>query len=317
MTLHVTHSIMDSAEIGRLVEAHTNIGEVSDAILYRSWANEVYLITDGKGSRYYFKLARKAWRSVEDVRWQADLECFLSDRGAPIVRPIQVLAVQAPEGTRAGLLYREAPGNKPPPYTADLYEAFGRYAANLHATMDDFTEPSPQPPRDVDWFARKAVQEITSVLPMDEPAADIAREVGDWLERELTHLAPVLDFGSCHGDLTLDNLTVDKDGVITFFDFDLAGYGFRGIEFAGLYSWSMEEPTAQGYWSAFLAGYRERRAFSKENEDAMGILAVANELWTVAHEVEHWRKWSGLWRMDNDRVIATLHRIQDLRQSWA
>lgn len=225
-----------------------------------------------------------------------------------------VCMLDAPEGSRAAVLYAETPGINPrPPVTPKVYDAVGRGAARLHTALDNFDVPSPRPSRTVQWLVTRSGIIIAASLEQGDEDRAFVERFSELLAADIGARAPALDWGVCHGDLTLDNVTIDRDGAVSFFDFDLAAPAWRASEPTGVYSWAVEDQSVRPLWEAFLVGYRSERAFSEHDEAAVPSFAAAYDLWDIAHEIEHWRQWSGLWRT-TPRIVG--ERLERLR-TWA
>ena len=82
---------------------------------------------------------------------------------------------------------------------------------------------------------------------------------------------PRLDWGVCHLDLTLDNVHLTPDGVLTAFDLDSAGECWRAVEPAGVLRFSKE------YFDAWLDGYRSVRRFPAADEAAVAAFGIVSE----------------------------------------
>lgn len=313
----VVHSLFDTDSLRDVITSRYGIGPVSSFALHRSYVNDVYRIETGTGAMFFLKIARHTWRQADDVAWDVALQRHLLQHHVSVAEPIPqrdgepVCVLDAPEGPRAAVLYRATRGTKPePPFLPDLYEQVGAAAARMHNALDRFDLPPPRPGRNVSWLIERSGELIAKSLEPDHPDRTFVEGFSAGLAADVHARSPALDWGICHGDLTLDNLTVAVDGTISFFDFDLAAPAWRASEPSGIYTWSMEDPAARPLWRAYLAGYRSERAFSNDNEATIPHFAAACELWDLAHEIEHWRKWSGDWRTTPEIIAERIARLR-------
>ncbi len=288
MTLPVAHSILEpialSAEIAR---SYTIDGPLNCA-LYRSWTNDVYRITTTEGE-YYLKVYGYGWRTRESVAYEVELYTHLATKGFPIALPIPrrdgecIGILRAPEGERCCILFAAAPGKNPqPPFSTALYHQFGRATAQLHTASDDFSRRHARNPLDLGTRVRECLAHL---------------------------MATGLDWGVCHGDLSLDNVHITPDGRLVFYDFDSGGPGWRASDPYGVLEYAMLE--RNGFWEAFLTGYTEIRHFSAADLAAIPYFVVAQHLWDMGHEVGHTAARMGLWRIGDayfDRKLAFLRR---------
>jgi Ser/Thr protein kinase RdoA (MazF antagonist) len=315
--LPVIHSTFDPVALVPALEARYDLGEITDCVLYRRYANDVFRITTADRGAYYLKVHRKDWRSTSDVAWGLKIQGHLLTHGVPVARPVKrrdgsaLTVLNAPEGERAAVLYAQAPGLKPQrPFSAELYTTFGRSAARLHTALDTLPDTSGRPPDGIETLVLcpgRVLRTLLDAVPDDRHAIDA---IVIRLAREIDQRVSVLDWGICHGDLTLDNFTITEDGAITFYDFDLATLSWRARDPCGVYAASRLLPHAQDFWAAFLAGYRAVRRFSAEDERAVPLMYAAHQFWDLGHEVSRWSRWSGQWRVSQETITARLNEIQ-------
>ncbi len=318
--LAVEHSLFEQGALTQEVARRYELGAISSFALHRSYVNDVYRIETSQGSIYFLKIARRSWRRTEDVAWHVALQRHLLRHRVSVAEPVPqrngdlVCIFRAPEGPRPAVLYRATPGSKPrPPVPSELYGQVGAATARMHNALDHFDLQCPRPGRTVSWLIERSGTIAETSLDRDDANRDFIRIFSQRLAADVERRAPDLDWGMCHGDLTLDNLTVDHDGTISFFDFDLAAPAWRASEPSGVYTWSLEDSTARPLWKAFLVGYRSERSFSEGDEAAVPPLAAAYDLWDLAHEIERWRQWSGDWRSTPELVSARIERLR----TWA
>lgn len=315
--LPVIHSIFESGALARVLEHRYDIGEISDCALYRSYANDVFRIITVDGEQYYLKVYRGDWRSPSDVAWEIRIQLHLLRNGVSAAKPVTrrdgsgIVILDAPEGQRAAVLYAAARGHKPQrPFTAELYEAFGRAAARLHTALDTFPDPSGRAPDDIEALVLAPGRILRALVDMLPDARVAVDTIVERLASELDRQTPALDWGLCHGDLTLDNFTIAEDGAITFFDFDLAAQSWRARDPCGVYASSRLNPDAGAFWDAFLAGYRAMRPLGEADEGAVPLMHAVYQLWDLGHEVSRWSAWSGQWRVTPALIAARLEEIQ-------
>ena len=318
--LSVEHSLFDQGALTQAIAGRYELGAISSLVLHRSYVNDVYRIETRTGAEFFLKIARRSWRNAQDVAWNVALQRHLHRHHLSVAEPVPqrdgevVCVLDAPEGERVAVLYKATPGAKPrPPFSPELYARVGATTARMHNALDHFAVPCPQPDRTTSWLIERSAAIVDSSLDREDANRGFIVEFSRWLANDVERRAPALDWGVCHGDLTLDNLTVGHDGTISLFDFDLAAPAWRASEPVGVYTWSLEDPAARPLWKAFLAGYRSERAFSAGDEAAVPPLAAAHDLWDLAHEIEHWRSWSGDWRSTPEVVSERIGRLR----TWA
>ena len=240
--------------------------------------NDVYVVTAEEGA-FALKLYHRA-RTPAAVQWELDLVDHLYRGGAPVVRPVrgptgllQRLVVAGSE--RVGALFTWAAGSKPDP-SPEVYRRLGEAAGRIHSAADDF---APSPDRETYDLALLIDEQLDRMRPLLQEAGCwiTLTALSDRLRRHLSH--PALDAGICHMDLTLDNVHVTEDGVLTIFDFDSAGPCWRAAE-----PWGVLRYSADAFRS-WLAGYRRVRPFSPADEAAVAVFGIVGDLRAVAWQL--------------------------------
>lgn len=127
--LPVVHSLLDTGTLAGIIERRYDIGRIAAVQLYRSYVNDVYRVETSRGTTFFLKIARQAWRTPEHVAWDVALQQHLHQHHVSVSEPMvqrdgeAVCVLDAPEGARAAVLYAETQGIKPqPPFTPEIYE---------------------------------------------------------------------------------------------------------------------------------------------------------------------------------------------------
>jgi Ser/Thr protein kinase RdoA (MazF antagonist) len=252
--------------------------------LLRSYNNDVYLAVSGE-QRLIVKLYGAGRRSEGELRYEVDLLEHLVAKGIAVARAVRaqdgtwVQHLPTSEGLRPILVFEVAPGAKPvPPRTPALYRAFGRAAAQMHAALADFASPHARLPLDTHLLIDRPLGILRPFLAgRAEDWAFVVDVAAQAKENILAFAAIGLDWGVCHGDLTLGNLHLTDDGQIVFFDFDDGGPGWRAQEFQGVYRFQQE--ANNGVWDAYRETYLTVRRLATADLAAIPSFALADHIW--------------------------------------
>lgn len=238
--------------------------DFTSCTLLRSLVNDVYELTTAD-ARFILKLYRANGRHPAEIRWETGLSAHLTRAGltvphaVPLADGTDVGLLETPEGERPYVLSTFITGTKPqPPFDGELYRSFGELAATFHDATDDFSSPHPR--------RRSNLDEQLSHLPRLAPAEEnLLQALADAVRNNLTQYSDALSKGVCHGDVSLDNVLVTRDGL-SIHDFDLSAVGYRAADFTGVAS--------TPYWDSFRAGYTIRRELPDADLAAIPYLAV-------------------------------------------
>lgn len=244
--------------------------------LIRDYTNTVY-----RDGNEILKVYGAGWRTESEVRYELALLTYLKAQGLAVAAPVHetVERWDTAEGVRFAARFALALGAKPqPPFTPELYVAFGRAIGQFHALSSGFVCPHARRPRDTSLLIDEP---LALLLPLCAPVDRAFLEaVGEQLR---AFQQQSLDFGPVHGDATLDNLHLTESGEIVLFDFDSGGPGWRAEDLQGWTRWS-EAFTERR--EAFRAGYTSVRPLPESEFDAAPSLQLAVELWGLQVELE-------------------------------
>ncbi len=253
-------------------------GEITSKLI-RSYTNDVYLV-ENSSKKFILKLYPEIWRSKQEVLWEIDLINHLLKKGVLVSAPVknlnnEIMETLEIDGNKfSAVLFKYAKGIKPErPFTPDLYYKFGKAAAKLHKESNNFTSSHSRPNIDLKYLIDDSLELVKNLVSKEELTK--LTNFGNKLKSKINSFTK-LDMGIVHGDLTLDNLHITKEGEITFYDFDSAGFGWRAMELQG---WIALNPEHKANIGAYLKGYKEIRDIDENNFKAAPYFQAAEDLW--------------------------------------
>lgn len=291
------HSLLSADALLAGIDRAYTIEPLKACTLIRSYVNDVYAITAAV-NRYVLKVYRAGWRSWSEIAWEIDVLAHLAMRDVAVATAIprndgrRIGTVRAPEGVRYVVLFTHAADTKPtPPFTAALYYHFGQATAHMHHALDDFASPHARIPLDLAYLLDRPLAALRPWLAHRPSDWSFLVRLATKISTRIRALAATgLDWGVCHGDLSLDNVHVAANQQVTFYDFDSGGPGWRASDLYGVFQYQPRDT-----WMAFLDGYRAVRSFAPADVAAVPYLVAARGIWDMGHRVRHWTAWSGRW----------------------
>jgi Ser/Thr protein kinase RdoA (MazF antagonist) len=233
--------------------------------LLRTLVNDVYLMQADE-SRYVLKLYRHGGRPVDEILWETGLSAHLLAAGTLVPRVVPLVdgatagVLDAAEGPRPFTLLEYVDGATPrPPFTDELYAAFGRALADFHDAADNYTSPYSRRAAESAELLDDVVDEIVAV---DNTEENLLRSLVGAVRNDVAQYRKAT---TCHGDVSLDNVLLTNQGLVLL-DFDLAGIGPLAADFCGVAS--------TPHWPAFKTGYTTRRPITQEDEAIIPYLQV-------------------------------------------
>jgi Ser/Thr protein kinase RdoA (MazF antagonist) len=157
----------------------------------------------------------------------------------------------------------------------------------MHAAADDFVSAYPRAILDLEFLLDRPTELVASLLKERaerERFLDLIEEMSSAIRG---HINRGLDWGPCHGDLTLDNLHVTVDGQIVFYDFDSGGPGWRASDLPGWAKIHTGIADAEMRSQAFLRGYQSQRPLGEADIEAAPYLYLAFEVWGMEIDLQN------------------------------
>jgi Ser/Thr protein kinase RdoA (MazF antagonist) len=264
----------------------------ADCVLIRSFVNDVYQVkvkTADRTDAYALKVYQSGRWSPDEVRWELELVGHVAEAGVPVPRIVPLAngapcgILDAAEGPRVYALTEFVAGRKPePPFDDALYQEFGALIATFHASTDGFASRHPRRPSDLAMLLDRPIERVSAAL-IDRPddrwlVLELGAEAGSRLTAASAAglglgLGSGLEYGICHGDVSLDNVFLGPDGL-SLHDFDSAAPGWRAADLTGV--------SLTPHFEAFVTGYRAVRPLDDADLAAVPWFAVAGLIENLA-----------------------------------
>ena len=215
----------------------------------------------------------------DEIQWEIDLLLHLLKYDAPVVRPIKgkrgyLNTFIIGNKKQIGVLFEWAAGEKPKD-SHDTYTFIGKAAAQIHQAADTFSSSLAHTKYDADYLIDEQLERMHPVL-IETRQLQRFTDLTDHLRNIISN--PALDYGICHMDLKSDNIHIDN-GKLTVFDFNSSGKSWRAIEPYRI------RKLSEGYFSAWLEGYRSVRPFGEADEKAVAAFAILGDIRSIAWDL--------------------------------
>ena len=274
-------SLIAPSALSDLLRSSHGLGS-ADCVLIRSFVNDVYQVAAAdRTDAYALKVYQSGRWSPDEVRWELELVGHVASAGVPVPRIVPLVngapcgILDAAEGPRVYALTEFVVGRKPqPPFDDALYREFGALIATFHASTDGFASRYPRRPSDLATLLDRPIERVSAAL-IDRPDdRKLVMELGaEARSRLINASAAGLEYGICHGDVSLDNVFLGPDGL-SLHDFDSAAPGWRAADLTGV--------SLTPYFEAFVTGYRTVRALDDADLAAVPWFSVAGLIENLA-----------------------------------
>jgi Ser/Thr protein kinase RdoA (MazF antagonist) len=194
-----------------------------------------------------------------------------------------LFTVEAPEGARHGVVFTHAPGRFCSVLNDKQIKLFGREMAKFHSVSVKIRLVNQR------WNFDSETTLIKPLVAIKDYFKDCPDEY-TWLQKvteenldKISNLdGSSFTSGYCHFDFFPKNFHFEGDDSITFFDFDFFGYGwivndvmtFQQHLFLEVEIGRMSERTSEQVFKLFIEAYREIRALTVEELNAIPTLSL-------------------------------------------
>jgi Ser/Thr protein kinase RdoA (MazF antagonist) len=315
-TLYST--LVSEALVDRVLSQY-DIPKITRCHFWHRGLSDVYLVNT-TGGDYVLRVAHRHWRSLEDVIFELEFLEFLHDREVPVAYPLRTqdgrlaIEIQAPEGIRAASLFVYAPGEIP---IGDLSTAqswrLGTALAQVHRFSHDFQSTVRRDELTLEYLLDRSMETIAPFLTSNSDDRDYVYGVIADLRAHLNDLPTDRPYWTiCWGDPHSGNAHFTAEGLITMFDFDQCGYGWRAFDLAKFLNVSLRTGISLKVREAFLAGYQSIESIESFEVDALQALTLTAHFWSWAIAVNAARihNYSRLDETYFTRRVAQIKRLR-------
>lgn len=294
MFFPISYSTLSDLALNEYIKKNYNLDQVKNTTYLLRGMNDTYLVTTSDES-YIFRVYRGDRRQeYSEIAFELELLCYLDRKGVSVSLPIAdvkgeyIQAFEAPEGTRFGVLFTFAEGHEKGMDNSEISYSFGQAVANIHLLTDHYESGYERTPIDLDFLLHQSLAIIESNMQHRGEDVQFLKKLGLQMEQSLREIPlEQLDFGICHGDLHGNtNVSFTEELVMTHYDFDLCGYGWRAYDIA---EFRLAREVRLGHdpdqleriWGAFLEGYQSIRVLSENDLKAVPIFVGIRQLWLM------------------------------------
>jgi Ser/Thr protein kinase RdoA (MazF antagonist) len=298
--LPVINSTFSPDHLASFVQQQYQLGDDASCTLLKTGINDSFLITDN-GVKYVFRVYSLNWRTRQEILAELTLLNLLQTNQIPVsyaIKNIQgeyVLQLEAPEGTRFGVLFSFAKGEKMLNFPAELHFQAGEIMAKMHLLTDGLQLERLNYSPNV--ILQDSFEQLKKFLPANTAEMDFMVSTQKYLLDEYEKFdGSKLRKGAVHMDIWFDNMGIDKETGITLFDFDFCGNGWLCYDVAyyilQLNSTEKDDAECKLKTEAFLNGYASVMPLTAEEKRIIPHLGVALYFFYLGIQCQRFDNWS-------------------------
>ncbi len=295
--IRIARSFIDSDALAEVIAQEYDLAPVSCKMfskMVRTQDNDHYLIRTADGTKYVariYQMGKRLDREESDYMYELDWLNFLKANDISISYPLArrdgryLGSLDAPEGLRYYALFSFAPGKVMSLENEEQLYQCGAAIARIHVVSNQYQPPYKRQPLDLAHLVDKSVERIQRLW--DERRKDdldlvltSAREAKEELLGLLRNEEETPDsWGPIGGDFHNVSTRFDQQGLPTFFNFDLCGYGWRAYDIASFLLNTNLMHTSEDQSEAFFAGYYAVRPLSRNEHAAISPFLTIRRVW--------------------------------------
>lgn len=318
MAFPVTESTLSAHHLGAFLQEKYSLSANTTCKLYRTGMNHLYQIAD-ENTKFVFRAYTFNWRTKLDVSEELRLLLHLKELEIPVAYPIPdsngkyIQEINAPEGTRYGVLFSFAEGKKTTKFTPQASYHLGVAMAKIHRATQDF---------ELLRITYNSETLLTQSLSRTKSFFTNTSEEMDFIEKATGYLtieygkvdtAQVRN-GALHLDIWFDNVHFNAENEVTIFDFDFCGNGWQCHDISyflyQLYSTNPDENEYIGKAENFLQGYESIIKITHEEKRIMPFVCLGIMLFYISMQCDRYETWSNIFLNEDHlrRFVTSLKR---------
>ena len=286
------YSQLSSDSVSEYLMSYYEFGASINSKFYVQGLHDNYLI-ESNSVKYIFRIYRNTWRTEEEILFELDVLSHLEKKSSNVAAPIRtrnnevVIHIKFPEGVRLGVLFQYAEGCPPiNDISIDECRLLGVSVANIHNNTDEFRSKYKREVLDLECLVDDSLKLIKPFL--DKSQIDYLCKIKEKIYTNIYFMTvDNSDFGICVGDINPTNFHITKDQVITHFDFDQCGYGFRAFEIGKFTACLQSHPSKSDKVDSFVDGYESVRKISAQEKKSIPYFEVIAIIWVMSIHVSN------------------------------
>lgn len=312
------NSTLSPNELGKLIQQKFGLSDNTLCSIIRLAMNHLYLVQDGE-NKFVFRVYTHAWRTKQEIEEELRLLKHLKDNDKPIAYPIAnksndfIQEIEAPEGKRFGVLFSYAKGKKTAKFTEETSYLIGQALANVHQSTENFKLK--RTTYHVENLLKDSVsitkafysKNIEEIAYLEKLAAFLTEKIENCDKHKVR-------FGSVHLDVWFDNLHIDDEKGITFFDFDFCGNGYLCFDISyflfQLLATHLNEEEYQRKADRFLKGYESVTKIGEEEKNLLNYACLAIMTYYIGVQCSRFNYWTNIFLNEDHlkRMVGNLKR---------
>ncbi|WP_265129465.1 phosphotransferase [Chryseobacterium oranimense] len=312
------NSTLSPNELGKLIQQKYGLSGKTECSIFRLAMNHLYIVSDGE-NKYVFRVYTNNWRTKSEIQEELRLLLHLKDTDRQVAFPIAdqsnqyIQEIEAPEGTRFGVLFSYAKGTKTAKFSSQTSFLIGQALAKVHQSTENFELKRMS--YNTQNLLDNSVFRIKKFFNKNISEIEFLEKLSAFLTLKIQNIdKPEMRYGSVHLDVWFDNLHIDDEKEITFFDFDFCGNGYLCFDISyflfQLLATNLNEAEYQEKAESFLKGYETVTVISAEEKRFLPYACLAIMTYYISVQCDRFDYWTNIFLNEDHlkRMVGNLKR---------
>lgn len=312
------NSTLSPNELGRVIQQKYELSDKTECSIFRLAMNHLYIVHDNE-KKYVFRVYTYNWRTKLEIEEELRLLVHLKEADRQIAYPIAdkskeyIQEIEAPEGKRFGVLFSYAKGKKTAKFSLQTSFLIGQALAKVHQSTENFelTRISYNNQN----LLTNSVLKIKKFFKKTNNEVEFLKKLSAFLTLKIDNIdKQKMRYGSVHFDVWFDNLHIDDENEITFFDFDFCGNGYLCFDISyflfQLLATNLNEEEYQAKADSFLKGYETVTEISNEEKKFLPYACLAIMTYYISIQCDRFEYWTNIFLNEDHlkRMVGNLKR---------
>lgn len=314
----VINSTLSPTELGKIIQQKYQLTNKTECSIFRLAMNHLYIVQDGE-SKYVFRVYTHNWRTKLEIEEELRLLLHLKGSNTQVSYPIAgnsneyIQEIEASEGKRYGVLFSYAKGEKTARFSSETSFLIGQEVAKVHRSTENFTLKRIS--YNSENLLANSILSIKKFFKTTNSEIEFLEKLSIFLTSKLDNIdSQKIRSGSIHLDVWFDNLHINNEKEITFFDFDFCGNGYLCFDISyflfQLFTTNLNEEEYQIKANAFLKGYETVIEISPEEKELLPFACLAIMTYYISVQCDRFEFWTNIFLNQDHlkRMVGNLKR---------
>ena len=314
----VINSTLSPVELSGVIRQKYNLSDKTECKLFRSAMNHLYIVIDDE-QKFVFRVYTHNWRTKLEIEEELRLLIYLKENNRQVAFPIAdqsnqyIQEINAPEGKRFGVLFSYANGIKSAKFSQQASFFIGQALAKVHKSAENFKLNR------INYNEQSLLADalVSTKLFFKNPSDEIK-----FLEKMTAFLTTKfgnidkhkMRYGTVHLDVWFDNMHIENEKEVTFFDFDFCGNGFLCLDISyflfQLLTTNLNEDEYRIKADGFLKGYETITEINNEEKKCLPFACLAIINYYISIQCDRFDYWTNIFLNEDHlkRMVGNLKR---------